>query len=66
MPLKVHLEYFETRILYFIYSEIIVISLFIIIDATDQFLFRRNEFRKMLDDNMEISRGYYLDRMKKY
>lgn len=51
-----------TRFLYFIYSEI-VISLFI--DAMDQFLFRRNEFRKMAGDNMKASRGNYLDRMRK-
>lgn len=53
-----------TRFLYFIYSEI-VISLFTIIDAMDQFLFRKNEFRKMAGDNMKASRGDYLDRMRK-
>lgn len=53
-----------TRFLYFIYSEI-VISLFTIIDVVDQFLFRRNEFRKMAGNNIDISRGDYLDRMRK-
>lgn len=53
-----------TRFLYFIYSEI-VISLFTIIDVVDQFFFRRNEFRKMAGDNIDISRGDYLDRMRK-